>query len=168
MKTERQHNPELQKIADLVEDIDIAMLTSQDGDHLMSRPMAALQMDEDGSLWFFTQAHSGKVAQVAVDSPQVNVAFSDEDDASYVSVSGRAEVSRDRAKIDELWTPMAKPWFKDKDDPELALLKVTTERADYWDSSSSKMVRLFEMARAAVTGTSYGEGDHGTVRNKAA
>ena len=168
MKVEKQRNDELQKVADLIEDIKFGMLTSQDEKgRLISRPMAALEMDAAGTLWFFTKQHSGKVAQVEGESPQVNISFEDADDASYVSIAGRAEVLHDRAKIEELWSPMAKPWFKGgKDDPELMLLKVKTERADYWDSNSSKMVRLFEIAMSSMTGKNYAEGDQGTVEQR--
>ncbi len=163
MKTAEQSNEGMKKVADLIDDIGIGMLTSEDAHgSLVSRPMQALEIDAAGSLWFFTSADSHKVDE----SPKVNVAFADADDASYVSVSGRGALVKDRAKIDELWTAMAKPWFPNgKDDPNLALLRVDVDSAEYWDSNSSKMVRLMAMAASSIAGKPIGMGENRTVQN---
>ncbi len=160
MNTQTQPNAGLEKIKTMVEPIRIAMLTTTDEHgHLTSRPMACLQVDEEGAFWFFTKKTSPKVAQVNHQSPQVNLSFSNPADSDYVSISGTAEELDDRIKIDELWSDMAKAWFpKGKDDPELTLLKVSTEMAEYWDSNDSKLVRLFQIARAAVSGDTYQDG----------
>jgi general stress protein 26 len=162
-----QQNTDLEKVKEMVEDIRIAMMTTVDeGGHLVSRPMAVMQMDADGTLWFFTKKSSPKVNQIEHNEQQVNLSFADVGDASYVSISGIAQELDDQAKIDELWSPMAKPWFPEgKDDPQLTLLKVHTDMAEYWDSTSSRMIRLLEMARAAVTGDTYGEGENRKVYN---
>ncbi|TAE31999.1 MAG: pyridoxamine 5'-phosphate oxidase [Cytophagales bacterium] len=167
METKQQHNPDLEKIKELVEDIRIAMMTTVDeGGHLVSRPMAVMQMDTDGTLWFFTKKSSPKVDQIENHEQQVNLSFADTGDSSYVSISGTAQETDDRAKIEELWSPMAKPWFPEgKDDPQLTILKVHTNMAEYWDSNSSRMVRFLEMARAAVTGDTYKEGENKKVYN---
>lgn len=167
MDTQTQKNKDLSKIKEMVEDIRIAMMTTVDeGGHLVSRPMAVMQMDADGTLWFFTHKSSPKVDQIENNEQQVNLSFSDTDDASYVSISGTAQEMDDRAKIDELWSPVAKPWFPNgKDDPQLTLLKVHTDMAEYWDSTSSRMIRFLEMARAAVTGDTYKEGENKKVYN---
>ena len=139
---------------DMIRHIKFAMLTTVEEDGaLRARPMANKQADEfDGSLWFFTRASSPKVDEVEK-SHEVNVSFSDPDKQSYVSVSGSAELVRDRKKAEELWTPYTKIWFPNGiDDPELALLKVTVSKAEYWDSPSSMMVQAFGIAKAAVTG----------------
>jgi len=167
METKPQRNPGMEKIRDLIEDIRIGMLTTvEDSGRLVSRPMATMQIDENGCLWFFTKNNSQKTEQVERDY-HVNVAYAHPDKASYVSVAGRAEEVYDRSKIDELWSPIAKPWFPEgKDDPELNLIKVYTETAEYWDSTSSRMVRFMEMARAALTGDTYKEGENQIIENK--
>jgi len=167
METQQQKNAGLEKIKDMVDDIRIAMMTTQDEQgNLVSRPMACMQMDADGTLWFFTKKASPKVTQVEQHDDKVNLSFADASDSDFVSISGTAKELDDRAKIDELWSDMAKPWFpKGKDDPELTLLKVHTELAEYWDSNDSRLVRLFEMARAAVTGDTYKEGENVKVTN---
>jgi general stress protein 26 len=165
METQQQNNNDLAKVKELVEAIRIAMMTTVDeNDHLVSRPMAVQQMDSDGTLWFFTKKRSPKVDQIKSHEQRVNISFADTGDSSYVSISGTANELYDRAKIDELWSVAAKPWFPEgKDDPELTLLKVHTKMAEYWDSSSSRMVRFFEMARATVTGDTYKEGENRKV-----
>jgi general stress protein 26 len=81
------------------------------------------------------------------------VAFADKGKDAYVSLSGQATISNDKAKIQELFTPMAKAWFKGGvDDPDLALLTVNIRHAEYWDMKESQMVQLFKMAKAAITG----------------
>ncbi len=145
----------VRKLASLVKGIRIAMLTTVEEDGTVrSRPMATQQAEFDGTLWFFTQASSHKVTEVEAHH-QVNVAYANPDDNCFVSVSGRAALVRDRAKIRELWSPLLKAWFPDGvDDPELALLRVEVEQAEYWDAPSSKMVQLAGLVKALVTGRS--------------
>lgn len=144
---------ELEKLRDKIKDIRIAMLTTleQDGE-FHTRPMATHEMDEDGTMWFFTYDNSNKVAEVEEDR-RVSVAFADPGSEVYVATKGTAEVVKDRAKIDELWSDVLKTWFPNgKDDPHIALLKVRIHAGEYWDRPGGKMVKLFEMAKGALTG----------------
>lgn len=167
METKPQKNEQLEKVRKIVGDVKIAMMTTVDeAGHLTSRPMAAMQMDEAGCIWFFTQKSSPKVDQIEQNERQVNLAFADVSNADYVSISGTADELDDRAKIDELWNPMAKAWFPNgKDDPDLTLLRVKTQMAEYWSSNDSRMVRLFQQLKAAVTDTvpDMGENEKVTV-----
>ena len=130
------------------------MLTTVDenGD-LHSRPMSSNgDVDDDGDIWFFTNASSHKVTEIQK-LPKVNVSFADPDDQRYISVSGTAQVVRDRAKIDELWKPEFKIWFPEgKGDPEIALLRVNLEKAEYWDSPSSTIGYALSFVSSLVTG----------------
>jgi len=144
---------ELDKLRDKITDIRIAMLTTleQDGD-FHTRPMATHDMDADGTMWFFTYDNSHKVEEVEKD-PRVSVAFADPGSELYVSTIGTAEIVKDKVKINELWSDFLKTWFpKGKDDPTIALLKVTIHGGEYWDRPGGKMVKLFEMAKGAITG----------------
>jgi general stress protein 26 len=86
-------------------------------------------------------------------SPKVNVSFADPENQKYVSTTGTAELVRDRQKIAELWKPEFKMWFPEgKDDPEIALLKVNLEKAEYWDSSSSTIGYALSFVSSLVTG----------------
>lgn len=147
------------KLKELMEDIDFCMLTTFDGDHLRSRPMSTQQVDFDGDLWFFTRDNTHKIEELEND-PRVCAAYSKPDDNTYISVSGRGELSYDRAKMEELWNPILKAWFPDGlEDPNICLLKVTVEQAEYWDASSSTLVQIVGFIKALATGTEadYGE-----------
>jgi general stress protein 26 len=115
--------------------------------------MASRQADKwDGTLWFFTKKSSPKVEEVQQNLGQVNVSYSDPNKMSFVSVSGKAELVDDKAKLKELWSPYLKVFFpQGLDDPDLTLMKVTANYGEYWDSPSSKMVQLYAMAKAAAT-----------------
>ena len=167
MESKPQKNEQLSKVKDMVEDIRIAMMTTVDEQgNLVSRPMAALQMDEEGTIWFFTKRTSPKVDQIDHNENRVNLSFASVSDSDYVSISGTAEELNDRAKIDELWNPQAKAWFPNgKEDPELTLLKVHTVMAEYWDSKDSTMVRFFQQATAAITGNPPKMGENVKVYN---
>ena len=143
----------LGKLIDMIKDIKVAMLTTMDDDNcLRSRPMRAMEVKPDGDIWFFTGYHSGKSHEIQHDA-HVNLSYSDPDNENYVSISGRAQVLRDQKKIDELWNPAMKTWFpKGKEDPNVGLLKITIDKAEYWDAPNSVMVHLYGMVKAALTG----------------
>lgn len=158
-----EHNQNTAKLNSLIKDVRIAMLTTIDNGVLRSRPMDTQQTDTDGELWFMTSGGSHKMEEIKSDN-RVNLAYSDPSSNTYVSVSGTATLVTDRAKIEELWQPIHKAWFpKGKDDPNLCLLKVSIEQAEYWDASSSTLVQLVGFVKAIATGTSAEYGDHGKV-----
>ena len=145
----------LAKLREIIKAVDICMLTTVDeGGGLHSRPMSNNRdVEFDGDLWFFTYGSSHKADEVGR-VPQVNASFADIDGQLYASVSGQAEVVRDRARIEELWKPQLKAWFPEGvDTPDIALLKVTAERAEYWDGSQS----IVAHAVGFVTGLIKGE-----------
>lgn len=140
-----------QTIEKLVAKASIALVTTvaEDG-ALVSRPLAVQQREFDGDLWFFTEDPSAKTAQVRAND-QVNVAI--EAGHGWLSISGRGSVSKDPAKIDELWNTGAEAWFEGgRDDPAVALLRVQAVTAEYWTSNAPMVVTLAKYAKAAVTG----------------
>ncbi|MEZ4732374.1 MAG: pyridoxamine 5'-phosphate oxidase family protein [Caldilineaceae bacterium] len=160
-KSAQSGQSDIQKLGELIEAIDFAMLTTVDTDGtLRSRPMSTQQVEFDGDLWFFTGADAAKVYEVNQEH-QVNVSYAAPDDQRYVSISGWAELVRDRQKMEELWNPVYKAWFPDGlDDPNLALLKVHVEKAEYWDSPNGVVVQLVGFAKALVTGQRYQGGEN--------
>lgn len=157
---------DLQKLREMVKDIDFCMLTTIDeSGSLHSRPMSVNgDIDPDGDMWFFTAASSHKVAEVN-SSPKVNVSFAEPKSQRYVSISGTAELIRDRQKIEELWKPEFKMWFpKGTEDPDIALLKVNLEKAEYWDSPSSTIAYALKFASAVVTGKQPDFGENKKIR----
>ena len=151
--TQKQED-DLRKLRELVKDIDFCMLTTVDDDGaLHSRPMSSNgEIDPNGNIWFFTNASSHKVSEIAK-LPKVNVSFADPDSQRYVSVSGTADLVRDQKKIEELWKPEFKIWFPEgKDDPEIALLRINLEKAEYWDSPGSTIGYALSFVSSLVTG----------------
>lgn len=147
------------KLHDLIKGIDIAMLTTVDGDVLRSRPMGTTDNELDGDIWFFTFDNSAKAGEVQ-QVQNVNVSYADTGKQRYVSVSGKAVLVHDRAKMEELWNPVLKVWFPDGlDTPNIVLLKVNAEQAEYWESDG-RVARLVGFARALVTGAEYEEGEN--------
>ncbi len=161
MENQAERNEAIRKLGEMIKDIDFAMLTTVEADGtLRSRPMSTQRIEFDGNLWFFTRASAPKVDEVRRDE-RVNVSYAKPDEQRYVSVSGTAEIVRDREKIEELWSPALKAWFpKGLEDPDIALLKVSAEQAEYWDSSSSAMAHLFGFVKALATGQSYQPGEN--------
>ncbi len=158
----------LERLWDLIKGTRFSMFTARHGNgHLHSRPMTMQNagVDEDSSLWYFMSLSSEPVADLAKD-PEVNVTFVDVGDDTYVSVSGRAAVVNDLAKKQQLWSKMAEAWFPGgPEDPDLALVQVRITHADYWDVKESKLVQLFKMAKAVVTGKPPTDlGEHAEIR----
>lgn len=156
------------KVVEMIKDLRIAMLSTRGPDgKFHSRPMAASDANFDGTLYFFTEAESGKTHDLEAD-PETLITFSDHDKHKYVALRGRGEILRDRAAIKKHWTLEARAWFpKGEDDPNIALIKVDIEDAEYWDASSGKMVVLYAYAKALVTGQKPGNvGEHERVSMK--
>ncbi|SCL16256.1 General stress protein 26 [Micromonospora nigra] len=151
------------KVTELIRDAGVCMFTttSLDG-RLVSRPMALQEAEFDGELWFFAYADSAKVRQLRV-NPEVNLSFSDQKRQSWVSVSGTAREGFDRAKAEQLWSPLLKAWFPDGvDTAGLTLVTVHATSAEYWDYPSGRVVSLLGIARVLVTGKPPG-GDNRQV-----
>src|SRR5207237_3373533 len=107
------------KLNDLIKDIKFAMLTTNDGGVLRSRPMQTQDFEFDGDLWFFTSSNTHKAEEIERDS-RVNVSYAAPDDNTYVSVSGRGSLIKDQDKIDEYWNDVYKAWFPQGNDaPDL-------------------------------------------------
>lgn len=141
-----------EKLWSLIKDVREGMLVTK-VPFLRARPMGIVQKDFDGTLWFFTSRSSEKVTELDQDN-EVCVTFANPDAMDYVSMSGTVSVSTDRNKIEELWNlPTAAFYPQGKDDPDLVLLRIDVEHAEYWDSKSSKMVQLYEFIKGAVTKT---------------
>jgi general stress protein 26 len=165
MKSSRPHEKEaIQKLAQMIRGIEIAMLTTiHEAGTLRSRPMAVQKVDFDGDLWFFTRHDSPKTHEVEED-PRVNVSFSEPKDQKYVSVTGEAELVRDRKKAEQLWNPAFKAWFPDGlDDPDLVLLRIHVDHAEYWDMPSKGMVYIAGFVKSLASGREFHPGENRKV-----
>lgn len=145
---------DIQHFSKLIKEIKFAMFTTisaLDGS-LQSRPMSLQQAEFDGHLWFFARNTSLMVKQIEANSI-INLAFSNPKDNSFVSASGHAGIIEDKHKAKELWNPFLKAWFPEGlEDPELCLIQVAVESADYWESPSAPLVKLVGFAKAVLSG----------------
>jgi general stress protein 26 len=164
MKVESQQSTAMQELADSLEDQRTAMLTLVEaGGHLGARPLTALEMDGQGSIWFMVSRRS-MAAVAARPGTAVNLAFSDSDKSLYVSMAGTALLVDDAARKESLWTGMARPWFSGADDPALSLLCVKPSAIEVWDGPDSSVVRALAMAASVAAGQPVGLGEHKDIK----
>ena len=164
--TEMEHESDREaqaKVLELARAAKMAMMATYDASGTAhARPMVAVDYEapEDGSaLWFFTRDGSRKVDELERD-PRVLLTYSDESKDAWVSIEGRALVVRDTALAKELWSEPLRTWFPDgPEDPELAMLKVVPEAAEYWDTPSGLVVYAYGYLKAAVTGEAPDPGE---------
>lgn len=125
--------------------------------------MAALNVCDQGNIWFFNQKNSDKNKAIAADK-DVQLFFSHPGINSYLVVNGEAEIILDKEKIEELWTPLANNWFKEgKDDPNISIIKVAPSTAYYWDTDGNKMINFLKMVASNVTGSNLVTSNQGSL-----
>jgi general stress protein 26 len=144
MRVEKQKSAELARLASLVRQMKVAMLTTIEPDgSLRSRPLQTLELDQAGRLWFFTHASSPTSAEIEAHDHQVNLSYADPRDEDFASISGTARVVRDQDKMRSLWSERLAPWFpRGLEDPDLALLEVRIDKAEYWDQPHQENVKI--------------------------
>jgi general stress protein 26 len=138
-------------LRELLTDIEYATLTTRTRDGgLASRPLQTMQVDDAGAIWFFTSSSSGKIDDIRFDE-HVSLVYADPARKIFVSLTGRAEVIVDRAKVDELWKLGQTIFFpQGRDDPSLVLLKITPLTARYWDGNESPFGLLLKFGKAVL------------------
>ena len=163
---------ELAKLYEHIDDIEIAMMTTRRGDgHLQSRAMATQKRAQGADLWFVTLADTEKVRDLAVD-PHMNLSYYKDRTREWVSVSGIAKVTSDRAKIHELYAPDWKVWFPKgddprhgtPDDPRMVLIGVDVHAAVFLEVNKPQPVILFELVKGWLTGSTPEVGEEHHIR----
>jgi general stress protein 26 len=146
---------------DLMESVRFCMLSAWNGTKLRSRPMGAFVQRQEGVIYFFTDVRAHKDEEIR-EFPKVCLAFAETGGQKYVSVSGIAEINSDRKKIKELWSIPVKSWWESPEDPNICLIKVTPQDAEYWDSPGN-LVSSIKVAFALLTGAHVDYGEHKKV-----
>ncbi|EWG12888.1 pyridoxamine 5'-phosphate oxidase family protein [Cytobacillus firmus] len=124
---------EIETLRELIKDIDTAMLTTVTEEGLVSRPMKTQEVEFDGDLWFFTKKETAKYEEILHDQ-DVNVSYAGK---SYVSVRGKAEIVEDLEKKKALWSKAYEEIMQTSyDDPNVVLIKVKAEAAEYWETGN--------------------------------
>ena len=155
----------MQKIQELADAADICLFTTNLTElPLSARPMSRQRVDDDGTLWFFSDKSSHKNLHIQQDN-RVQLFFSNRNSSEYLSIYGTAEVLVDAAKAKELWSPIAKTWFNDgPEDASLTIIKVTPLDGYYWDTKDGKLVSLLKIATGAITGKEFDGSIEGKIK----
>ena len=165
--------PELEQMYSHIDDIEVAMMTTRRTDgHLQSRAMATQKRAGGAHLWFVTLDHTQKLRDLAAD-PHVNLSYYKDRTREWISVSGLASISRDRAKIHELYAPDWKMWFPKgddprhgtKDDPRMVLIGVDVYAAAFLEVNQPQPVVLFEVVKGWLTGSTPELGEMHHIEN---
>ena len=150
----------VQELHKLVESIETAMMTTRRPDsHLVSRPMAVQVAATGADFWFVTSRDSEKLSELRAD-PHVNLALYKDRTREWVSVSGTAVLTDDRATIETLYRPDWRVWFEDRGgandgsaaDPRLFLIGVKAVSAHFLTVDKPQAVVLFQLVKGMVTG----------------
>jgi len=159
------HNDEAaKKFKKLINDINVCMFITNNQKDEHTRPMATIEVEDDGTLWFFTDIRSIKVEEVSIEKT-VHLVYAHPGKESYVDVWGKATVQTDRKLIKDKWKTIVKAWFPNgTDDPNLALLKVVPANIYYWDAETGKMVAFLKMAASVITGQKLADGAEGKLK----
>lgn len=157
-------NPEDQtkKLWELIKDIRFGMLTHRHADgSLHSHPLTTQGKSLDDWVLHFFVSRATELGQRLQSDGNVNVSYSDPHKDTYVSISGQAAVNNDMATKKRLFNALAKAWFPGGvEDPDLELVEVHVQHAEYWNVKENKTTQLFKMAKAAVTGERAQLGEH--------
>jgi len=156
----------IDKLKSLVDDIMVCLFCTdlKTDDGATCRPMNAIKVCDQGNIWFFSEKSSDKNKAIAADK-DVQLFFSHPGKSSYLVVNGEAEIILDKAKIEELWSPVAKIWFKEgKDDPNISVIKVIPSTAYYWDTDGNQMINFLKMVASVVTGKNLVTGNQGALK----
>lgn len=130
---------------------------------ISARPMSVQKVDDEGNFWFLT-AKDSHTNQEINEEPLVQLLFQASAHSGFLSVYGIAEISDDKAKIDELWEPIAKVWFTGgKDDPRISVVKVAPTQAYYWDNKHGNIIAFAKMVTGMVTGKTLDDSVEGKI-----
>jgi general stress protein 26 len=165
MEKNLEQQEALKKFKKLVEEVRTCMfITNTTSEHEHTRPMATIEVEDDGTLWFFTDIRSIKVEEVNRDKT-VHLTYAHPGKESYLDVWSRGTVITDKQQLKDKWSPIVKAWFPDGvDDPNLALLKLQPTECYYWDSETGKMIQFFKMAASIVSGQRLADGAEGKLK----
>jgi general stress protein 26 len=142
---------DIARVWDILDGHSIGMLTTQFSGGLRGRPLDA-RLDRDaGAIFFVIDARGHKDDEIAA-KPDVCFVVTVPEDNVYLSITGRATVTRDPAKVRQIWKKLDDMWWSGPDDPNARLLKIEPTTAELWDGPSNKLVAAYEFAKAKITG----------------
>lgn len=133
------------------------------GQQFSTRPMAVLQVDDEGTCWFLSAKDSHKNQHIATD-PAAQLLFQGSAHAGFMTVFGRAFITQDKEKIKELWNPFIKTWFTEGiDDPRISVIKFIPSDGYYWDNKHGQIVAFAKQVVGAVIGKTLDDSIEGKL-----
>lgn len=146
-------------VRSIMESTRIASLTYlDDAGRLVATPMGTQKFEDPGTTYWITERDSDKVAHLRTD-PRVNVFYAGGD--GYVSLTGTARLVEDEGRLEELWGFFTGAFMEGgPQDPNSALLEVTADTAQWWDTPGS-VATVVALVKAKVTGEETDLGDSG-------
>ena len=134
------------------------------GSSVKVRPMAVQKIDDQGVCWFLSASDSHKNAELMED-PHMQLLFQGSSHSDFLSLYGKGEISRDKAKIKGLWEPIVKNWFTGgEDDPRITVIKFTPTEGYYWDTKHGNLVSFLKIAVGAVIGKTLDDSIEGKIK----
>ena len=125
--------------------------------------MAVQKVDDHGDLWFLSAIDSHKNHELEKD-PRVELFFQGSSHSDFLHLIGTASVTRDRAKIDELWNPLVKTWFTEgKEDPRITVVRVRPSQGYYWDTKHGGVVAMAKIVIGAAIGKTMDDSIEGRI-----
>lgn len=152
---EIEHIKKARALSKKLKNIPIAMLVASTKGKFQSRPMYTFDVKDDGIIWFLLSKETAE-SYINSDEGNVLINYSDPKRDLYISVYGKAEMSLDLIKLEELWDNKFKAWFPlGISDPNIRLLKVDPEEAESWDSPNLLVTEIISLVKNTISGNPY-------------
>jgi general stress protein 26 len=155
----------IEKMKELTDDSSTCFFCTKitEGQSFSTRPMSVQQIDDEGNCWFLSAVDSNKNAELLHD-PSVQLLFQASSYSDFLTLYGKAEVTTDKTKINELWKPILKAWFTEgENDPRISIIKVVPFEGYYWDTKHGKVVSMIKTAIGAMMGKTYDDSIEGKI-----
>ena len=151
------------KLRELVEDTKIGMMISGfEKKPLNAIPMATKKVDKEGNIWFLSGDTSEHNKDLEL-NPDVQLLYSNTGKMEFLSIYGKAKITKDRSILKDLYNERTDNWFDGVEDPDMTAICVKPQEAYYWDTKSNKYVTLFKMGVGALTGDKKDIGEKGKL-----
>lgn len=134
------------RVWEIIEKTRVGMLTTQFSGGLRARPLEARADRDAGVIWFVTDVRGTKDDEIGA-AHDIGLVFIDGGEHAYLSITGRAFVTRDTTQTKNIWKKTDDAWFPDGPaDPDVRLLRLEPITAELWDGPSSAAGAVFEFA----------------------
>jgi general stress protein 26 len=140
---------DIDRVWKLIKDIDLCMFTSHDEGRLRARPMSSHARQDENVIYFLTDVRGHKDQEIEADD-RVCLSYAKPSDGKFLAVTGRAKLLNDRDLIRDLWDKDAEAYWQGADDPDVRVIAVTPEDAQFWEGPHG-VVAVVQMVVAAAT-----------------